>query len=847
MTEVLAASEGGWQQFELGSTEWTLLVLVTIVALAALALGVVLMRGVLAEEQGTQEMQDIAGAIQEGALAYLKRQFRTIGLIVVPLAVIVFVTSTEVLKPDGESALSFGLSGSARTLAFLLGALFSGSIGFFGMWLAVRGNVRTAAAARRSDFPSALKVAIRTGGVAGLLTAGLGLLGTVLIIMLFQNTASAILVGFGFGGSLLALFLRVGGGIFTKAADVGADLVGKVEAGIPEDDPRNPATIADNVGDNVGDCAGMASDLFESFAVTLVASIILGVTAFRAIGLEEGTEAVKGLMFPLLVMAIGLVASMIGIFFVKARGGETNALAAINRGIYVAQALAILGAAVLAFVYVGDPDGATMSHPGARMFGAIVTGVILGFAASKITQYFTSTESEPVQEIAKAARTGPATTVLEGISSGLESAVWALIAIAVAIAAALGLGDGNIGFSLYLVALTGIGMLAITGIVVAEDTFGPVADNAAGIAEMAGEFEGEPERIMVSLDAVGNTTKAVTKGFAIGSAVIAAVALFASYSETIAKSTLDAASIAAAEVSGTLAGLVQINVADPKTFIGLLIGGSVAFIFSSLAIRAVSRTAGTVVQEVRRQFREKPGIMDGTERPDYGPVIDICTSASLRELATPALLAVLTPVIIGFGIGYIALGAFLASAIVCGQLMANFLSNSGGAWDNAKKYIEDGHEGGKGSEAHKAAVIGDTVGDPFKDTAGPALNPLIKVMNLVSLLVLPAIISLDDNNVRYLIAGAALVVVLAAIAFSKRQGSNMVDEVANATDDAQAEAVMAGDRNATLRQAIDGWVHDLGHRNHELRERLIEVRDSLPEHDEAVGSDTGSGSGPATL
>jgi K(+)-stimulated pyrophosphate-energized sodium pump len=843
MTEVLAASEGGWQQFELGSTEWTLLVLVTIVALAALALGVVLMRGVLAQEQGTVEMQEIAGAIQEGALAYLKRQFRTIGLIVVPLAVIVFVTSTEVLEPDGESALSFGLSGSARTVAFLLGALFSGAIGFFGMWLAVRGNVRTAAAARRSDFPSALKVAIRTGGVAGLLTAGLGLLGTVVIIMLFQNTASAILVGFGFGGSLLALFLRVGGGIFTKAADVGADLVGKVEAGIPEDDPRNPATIADNVGDNVGDCAGMASDLFESFAVTLVASIILGVTAFRAIGLEEGSEAVKGLMFPLLVMAIGLVASMIGIFFVKARPGETNALTAINRGIYVAQVLAIIGAAVLAFVYVGNPEGATISHPGARLFGAIVTGVVLGFAASKITQYFTSTETEPVQEIAKAARTGPATTVLEGISSGLESAVWALIAIAVAIGAALGLGDGNIGFSLYLVALTGIGMLATTGIVVAEDTFGPVADNAAGIAEMAGEFEGEPERIMVSLDAVGNTTKAVTKGFAIGSAVIAAVALFASYSETIAKSTLSAAEVAAAEVSGTLAGLVQINVADPKTFIGLLIGGSVAFIFSSLAIRAVSRTAGTVVQEVRRQFREKPGIMDGTERPDYGPVIDICTSASLRELATPALLAVLTPVIIGFGIGYIALGAFLASAIVCGQLMANFLSNSGGAWDNAKKYIEDGHEGGKGSEAHKAAVIGDTVGDPFKDTAGPALNPLIKVMNLVSLLVLPAIISVGDSNVRYLIAGAALVVVLGAIAFSKRQGSNMVDEEANATDDAQAVAVMAGDRNATLRQAIEQWVHDLGHRDHELRERLLDVHSSLPEHDDSVGSGSGPGSG----
>jgi K(+)-stimulated pyrophosphate-energized sodium pump len=363
--------------------------------------------------------------------------------------------------------------------------------------------------------------------------------------------------------------------------------------------------------------------------------------------------------------------------------------------------------------------------------------------------------------------------VLEGISLGLESAVWALIAIAVAIGAALILGGGNIAFSLYLIALTGIGMLATTGIIVAEDTFGPVADNAAGIAEMAGEFEGEPERIMVGLDAVGNTTKAVTKGFAIGSAVIAAVALFASYSETIVRATSDVADVAFRELNGTLTSLVNINVADPKTFIGLLIGGSVAFLFSSLAIRAVSRTAGTVVEEVRRQFREKPGIMDYTERPDYGPVIDICTRASLRELATPALLAVLTPVIIGFGIGYLALGAFLAAAIVTGQLMANFLSNAGGAWDNAKKYIEDGNEGGKGSETHKAAVIGDTVGDPFKDTAGPALNPLIKVMNLVSLLMLPAIIELQDNNMRYVVAGAALVVVVSALVISKRFGSGI--------------------------------------------------------------------------
>ena len=684
--------------------------------------------------------------------------------------------------------MSFLQSGLFRTAAFIMGCLFSAAIGFFGMWLAVRGNVRTAAAAKRSDFNAALKVAFRTGGVAGLLTAGLGLLGTVVIVMLFQNTSTSILIGFGFGGSLLALFLRVGGGIFTKAADVGADLVGKVEAGIPEDDPRNPATIADNVGDNVGDCAGMAADLFESFAVTLVASIILGVSAFQAIGLgvektnpvdgvtiiTGGGVAVKGLIFPLAVVTIGLIASMIGIFVVKGRPSDGNdALKAINRGIYTAQIIAIIGAGLVAFLYIGNPEDSTISHPGARLFGAIVVGVILGFAASKITQYFTSTKTKPVKDIAKAARTGPATTVLEGISLGLESAVWALIAIAVAIGAALGLGGGNIAFSLYLVALTGIGMLATTGIIVAEDTFGPVADNAAGIAEMAGEFEGEPERIMVGLDAVGNTTKAVTKGFAIGSAVIAAVALFASYAETIVRATNDVVQVARAELDGTLASLVSINVADPKTFIGLLIGGSVAFLFSSLAIRAVSRTAGTVVEEVRRQFREKPGIMDYTERPDHGAVIDICTRASLRELSTPALLAVLTPVIIGFGIGYLALGAFLAAAIVTGQLMANFLSNAGGAWDNAKKYIEDGNEGGKGSETHKAAVIGDTVGDPFKDTAGPALNPLIKVMNLVSLLVLPAMIELQHNNIRFVVAGAALVVVVGALVVSKRFGSGI--------------------------------------------------------------------------
>jgi K(+)-stimulated pyrophosphate-energized sodium pump len=768
------AAEGGYAPFTLGGTDKALLVAALLVALAALATAFVMMKGVLAADEGSEEMQEIAGAIQEGAMAYITRQFRTIGMIVIPLAVVVFLTSAKIVKPDllgGEDdvALNFFQSGLFRTLAFLVGAVSSGAIGFLGMWLATRGNVRTTAAATRSDFPGALQIAIRTGGVCGLATAGLGLLGATVIILVFQNTASAILVGFGFGGSLLALFLRVGGGIFTKAADVGADLVGKVEAGIPEDDPRNPATIADNVGDNVGDCAGMASDLFESFGVTLVASIILGVSAFNGIGLGDETAA-RGLVFPVAVMAIGLVASIIGIYQVKARPGETDALHCIDRGITIAQGISVVGAALLAFFYVGNPKGATISQPGARMFGAVLVGVALGFVVSKITEYYTSTKRRPVQEIAKASRTGPATTVLEGLSSGLESAVWGLLAVAVAIGAAVALGSGNFKFSAYLVALAGIGMLATTGIIVAEDTFGPVADNAAGIAEMTGNFEGEPEHILVGLDAVGNTTKAVTKGFAIGSAVIAAVALFASYGETILT-----------QIGGERIFNNQsypINVADPKVFIGLLIGGSVAFIFSSLAIRAVSRTAGVVVQEVRRQFADGQ-IMAGLRKPDYGPCIDICTAASLRELATPALLAVLTPVIIGFGLGPIALGAFLASAIVTGQLMANFLSNSGGAWDNAKKYIEDGAEGGKGSESHKAAVIGDTIGDPFKDTAGPALNPLIKVMNLVSLLILPAILKLYDNDkllvlqqdpkpAALAIAAAALVVVAGALYYSKK-------------------------------------------------------------------------------
>ena len=762
------AAEGGYQEFVLKGGEWTVLYLSVAAALLALAVGFYLAKSVMAADEGTPKMKEIALAIQEGALAYLKRQFKTIAVILIPLAVIVFITSSAIARSDGSEALSFVESGLWRTLAFVLGCFASGFTGYIGMTLATRGNVRTAAAALTGSMPRALDVAFRTGGVAGMFTVGLGLLGATGIIMIFQNTSSAILVGFGFGGSLLALFLRVGGGIFTKAADVGADLVGKIEAGIPEDDPRNPAVIADNVGDNVGDCAGMAADLFESYEVTLVASIILGVAAFNSVGANPAL----GVVFPLAARAIGVIASIAGVFAVKAKEDETNALKPINKGFLVAGSLTLVGTLALSLGYVGNE----FDNIGWKCFGAVAIGLILAQLVSRLTEYYTATHHAPVKEIAESAETGPATVILSGTAYGLESSVYAVIAIAIAIGAALALGGGNLTLSLYLVALCGMGMLATTGVIVSEDTFGPVSDNAAGIAEMSGEFHGEAQKIMVSLDAVGNTTKAVTKGFAIGSAVIAAVALFASFIET-------AGSELGIKVENLKDGVfkvpeLSINVADPKIFIGLLIGGAVPFLFSALAIRAVGRTAGVVVQEVRKQFADGK-IMSGEKLPEYGPVIDICTEASLRELLTPALLAVLTPVIVGFGLDWKALGGFLAAVILTGQLMANYLSNAGGAWDNSKKYIEDGNHGGKGSEPYKAAVIADTVGDPFKDTAGPALNPLIKVMNLVSLLILPAIISTQDNDgLRLGVAGLATVVLVSAVVYSGRKSSGIAASAA---------------------------------------------------------------------
>ncbi|MDQ3991390.1 MAG: sodium-translocating pyrophosphatase [Actinomycetota bacterium] len=714
-----------------------MLLLILFVSVLALVVAWVLRRGVLAHPEGTPKMQEIARAIQEGSKAYLNRQFRTVGAFLAVLTVILFfILPVHESELHGEFALRFG-----RSLAFILGAAFSAITGFAGMWLAVRGNVRVANAARESGLRKALTIAFRTGGVAGMFTVGLGLLGAAGILLLYQQDATQVLVGFGFGGALLAMFMRVGGGIFTKAADVGADLVGKVEQGIPEDDPRNAATIADNVGDNVGDCAGMAADLFESYEVTLVAAIILGAAAYA----DTPQGAIVGVMFPLFVRAIGVVTSVIGIYSVTPRSETEHGMRAINRGFFISAFLSAVAVYFVAVNYLRDIRG----------FWAVLFGLLLAAGIQILTEQFTSTRRRPVQEIAESSLTGPATTILSGFSVGLESTVWAILLICGAIMGAFALAPADVSEALYFISLTGMGMLTTVGVIVSMDTYGPVADNAQGIAEMSGEFEGKPAEILTGLDAVGNSTKATTKGMAIATAVLAATSLFGSFREALIGEGFD---------------FVGIRVNQPDVLVGLLIGGAVSFLFAALAIRAVGRAASRVVVEVRRQFREHPGIMDGTEKPNYGEVVDICTKTSLRELVTPGLLAVLTPIIVGFSLQAAALGAYLAGVILTGQLLAVMLSNSGGAWDNAKKLVEEGHFGGKGSEPHKATVIGDTVGDPFKDTAGPALNPLIKVMNLVALLIAPVVVTQAGNTgVRAVIASVAFVLLAASIWNSKRQ------------------------------------------------------------------------------
>src|ERR687894_1940775 len=732
MSEFILAQGGG---LELSVDDYTVVGVVAAVALAALAIGAVLLREVLAAGPGTPRMQEIGRAIQEGASAYLNRQFRTLSV----FAVIVFLLLFALPAEDLSERIG-------RSIFFLIGAVFSASIGYLGMWLSTRANIRVAAASNEAGGrEKAMRIAFRTGGVVGMFTVGLGLFGAALVVMVYAGQAPRVLEGFGFGAAVLAMFMRVGGGIFTKAADVGGDLVGKVEAGIPEDDPRNAATIADNVGDNVGDCAGMAADLFESYAVTLVAALILGTAAF----------GLQGLLFPLIVPAIGVLTAVIGVYITKTREGE-GSLKAINRSFYISAVISAVLCVIAAFVYLPSsfdaltsPSDASVvtamagSDPRVIASVAVIIGIVLAGVILWLTGYFTGTEHKPVKDVGESSRTGAATVILSGISIGFESAVYTALVISAAVYGAF-LLSGSIVVSLFAVALAGTGLLTTVGVIVAMDTFGPVSDNAQGIAEMSGDVTGPGVDILTELDAVGNTTKAITKGIAIATAVLAATALFGSYRDAINGALRDL----------DLADLFDISA--PNVLVGVAIGAAVVFMFSGLAVNAVTRAAGAVVYEVRRQFATRPGIMDGTERPEYGRVVDICTRDSLRELATPGLLAVLAPVAVGFGLGVGPLAGYLAGAIATGTLMAIFLANSGGAWDNAKKMVEDGAYGGKGSEAHAATVIGDTVGDPFKDTAGPAMNPLIKVMNLVALLIAPSVVTYAiGDDARYPIAGVA--------------------------------------------------------------------------------------------
>ncbi len=751
-----------------------LVVVVALIALGALAMAAMFRAEVMAAEEGTDNMKSIAQAVQEGANAYLTRQFRTLAI----FAGIAFFALLALPADDAVVRIF-------RSVAFLGGAGFSAAVGYFGMSLAVQANLRVAAAAQTQGRDPAMHIGFRTGATVGMLTVGLGLLGASVVVLCFQDDAPEVLEGFGFGAALLAMFMRVGGGIFTKAADVGADLVGKVENNIPEDDPRNAATIADNVGDNVGDCAGMAADLFESYAVTLVAALILGSQAFGD----------KGLVFPLLIPAIGALTAVAGIYLCQPRAGE-NGLTTINRAFYISAGIGAVASVLLAFVYLpgdfSELSGLEGGSPLDSAFGfdaasgspaviaalAVLIGIVLAAAILALTGYFTGTEFRPVKDVGRTSLTGAATVILSGLSVGFESAVYTTLVIGAAVFGAFLLGAGSLSIALFAVALAGCGLLTTVGVIVAMDTFGPVSDNAQGIAEMSGDVSDEGAQILTELDAVGNTTKAITKGIAIATAVLAASALFGSYIGTAIERIADLDGVTGDDATDFLGSFF---VFSPDVLVGLLIGVAVVFLFSGLAINAVGRAAGAVVMEVRRQFRDIPGIMEGTGRPEYGKVVDIVTRDSLRELATPGILAILAPIAVGFGLGVGALAGFLAGAIGSGTLMAVFLANAGGAWDNAKKLVEDGHHGGKGSEAHAATVIGDTVGDPFKDTAGPAINPLLKVMNLVSLLIVGAVISLtvgEDANrpMSVVIALVATIGIAAAVYVSKRRSAVISDE-----------------------------------------------------------------------
>jgi K(+)-stimulated pyrophosphate-energized sodium pump len=757
------------------NVERVLLFVVLGVAFAGLAYAWMLMKQVRDADQGTPRMQEIARAIREGADAYLKRQLTTVAIMILVLVVILFETKAAASPLGRQDPFAWGRAG-----AFLMGAIFSAVVGFVGMRLATTGNLRVAAAAQ-VGFGRALMLGYRTGTITGMLTDGLGLLGGTLIFMAYGEHAYEALLGFGFGGTLLALFMRVGGGIYTKAADVGADLVGKIEKDIPEDDPRNAATIADNVGDNVGDCAGMAADIFESYEVTIVAAMILGWASFGHVGV----------LFPILVRAIGVFASIISTYLVKAgdKGNVGEAMKSINFGFIVGSLISVLGFLVLGYFYLrfdatnlpvasnpGNqatldaimalPAWANWGTPGLDMRPAYtcLIGIILCVVLNRITEYFTGTEYAPVKGLVRNCTTGHATNIIEGFAVGYSSAVWTALALCAAIYAAAAVYTGtNAIFVAYGVAMTGIGMLTLTGNTISMDVFGPVADNANGIGEMGYDREQmgeanykEARQILSDLDAVGNTTKAVTKGVAIGSAVIAAVSLFASYITVIGSGGVGEEKPIPIGLFDHVAGMLSVS--DPRLFVGMLIGGGVPFLFSSMTIRAVGRAAYLIVNECRVQFRDKE-IWAGTKKPDYARVVNICTASAQKELIGPAFLAVFSPVLVGFLLGPVALAGFLAGSIVVGQLLASFMCNAGGAWDNAKKMVEDEPRDalantGKGSEKHKASVTGDTVGDPLKDTAGPAVNPLLKVMNMVSILTVPLALRYDANVVNRVTEGA---------------------------------------------------------------------------------------------
>ena len=782
------------------SMEKTGLIVVLIIAVIGLLYALMLRKQVLAADTGTKKMQEIAGAVREGADAYLWAQFRKIGPLILIITVLLWFTAKV-------PAFAYG-----RAVAFFVGAVFSWSVGFVGMRLATAGNLRVAAAARH-NYGEAMQLGYRTGTVAGMLTDGLGLLGGTLIFLVYGEKAYEALLGFGFGGTLLALFMRVGGGIYTKAADVGADLVGKIEAGIPEDDPRNAATIADNVGDNVGDCAGMAADIFESYEVTIVAAMILGMASYGH----------KGVLFPLLVRGIGVLGSIISTYTVKAGPDDTSdtALHSVHRGFWIGSMISVVGFVVLGMFYLKFSPEYFVNYQQAKagfmldaannitggwymIAGAdirpIITcfiGIVLAVSLNKLTSYYTHTSHAPVKSLARACQTGHATNIIQGLAVGYESAVMATLVLATSIALSVFCFNGTSPvFIAYGVAMAGIGMLTLTGNTISMDVFGPVADNANGIGEMGYEEKEmgaagykKARQILADLDAVGNTTKAETKGIAIGSAVIAAVSMFASFIATLAMGSEEKIVSMNTEQYNKYASLL--TVAEPKVLIGMLIGGCVPWLFSAMLIRAVGRAAFYIIKECRIQFRDKE-IWAGTKKPDYGRVVDICTSAAQSELIGPAILGVLSPILVGILLGPYALGGFLAGMIVSGIMLGIFMANSGGAWDNAKKMIEDEPKDharnlGKGSEKHKAAVTGDTVGDPLKDTAGPAINPMLKVMNMVAMLTLTSVTlsfnmagirnTLTNAEPNAMVGGIIAVVIVALIIWAVRNSNKETAEM----------------------------------------------------------------------